>query len=80
MISQKRKIKAASLLQIPAFEELLNLVLNYIWTIMWKVFKMRGLGSHNSFIVFSVILPYVTFEYAFGMFTHFSEKRTAMTK
>jgi hypothetical protein len=31
-------------------------------------------------IVFSVILLYVTFDYAFGMFTHFSEKRTAMTK
>jgi hypothetical protein len=48
MISQTRKIKATSLLQIPAFEELLSIVLNYIWTIMWKVSKMRGLGSHNS--------------------------------
>jgi hypothetical protein len=44
LISQTRKIKAASLLQIPAFEELLSLVLNYLWTIMWIVFKMRGLN------------------------------------
>jgi hypothetical protein len=63
LISQTKEIKAASLLQIRAFEELLSLVLNYFWTIMW-----------------SVILPYVTFDYDFGMFTHFSEKRTAMTK
>jgi hypothetical protein len=48
LISQTRKIKAASLLQIPAFEELLSLVLNYFWTILWKIFKMQGLGSHNS--------------------------------
>jgi hypothetical protein len=34
LISQTRKIKAASLLQIPAFDELLSLVLNYFWTIM----------------------------------------------
>ena len=45
LISQTRKENAASLLQIPAFEELLSLVLNYFWTIMWKVFKMPGLGS-----------------------------------
>ena len=37
LISQTRKIKAASLLQIPAFDELLSLVLNYFWTIMWNV-------------------------------------------
>ena len=48
LISQTRKIKAAPLLQIPAFEELLSLVLNYFWTIMWKVLTMRGLGSQNS--------------------------------
>jgi hypothetical protein len=48
LISQTRKIKAAPLLQIPAFEELLSLVLNYFWTIMWNVFTMRGFGSQNS--------------------------------
>jgi hypothetical protein len=34
LIGQARKIKAASLLQIPAFDELLSLNLNYFWTIM----------------------------------------------
>ena len=48
LISQTRKMKAASLLQIPAFEEVLSLVLNYFWTIKWKICKMRGLVSHNS--------------------------------
>jgi hypothetical protein len=48
LISQSRKIKAAPLLQISAYEELLSLVLNYFWPIIWNVFKMEGLGYHNT--------------------------------
>jgi hypothetical protein len=55
LISQTKEIKAASLLQIRAFEELLSLVLNYFWTIMWKtngsatiLFKDRVFSRNNA--------------------------------